>query len=320
MNYNYEIITNRQVLKYLALAFEIARDKNAYCVFVALSGYYKPLLFLLAALLRRKIIYFNDGFPKDYLAKKTVLRKILLNLIFKYSYKISIMGRGGLQRLASFGCPKNKLANIPYYIQIPPLTNGAVKDRTILKARGYNISDEDFVVIASGRYEHIKGFDAIIEAANIVVNEKSLKRVKLVIIGDGKDRRILEDLINKYKLSENIFLTGWIQEDEINRFYQAADIFAHMARWEPFGVVVLEAMANGLPVIGTEETMAAIDRVKEGENGFIIKPEDFRSLAEKIIYIYDNEQLLKNMSVSARETALEWPVDRGINDLINILK
>ncbi len=91
-----------------------------------------------------------------------------------------------------------------------------------------------------------------------------------------------------------------------------ADVLIHPALWEPYGVAVLEAMACAKPAIASDRTMAALDRIKPGINGFIHKSNDIEQLTEQMSFFIQNPDQITKMSREARRTAEEWPVERSV--------
>ena len=90
----------------------------------------------------------------------------------------------------------------------------------------------------------------------------------LVLLGDGPLRRGLEDQIAALGLGENVHLPGFVQYDELPRYYARARAFVHASTTEPWGLVVNEAMASGLPVLVSNRCGCAAELVQEGRNGF----------------------------------------------------
>lgn len=111
---------------------------------------------------------------------------------------------------------------------------------------------------------------------------------KLVILGDGQERKNLEKLIHELKLEKSVFLLGF--RTDVWNFYQTADFFALSSEREGFPNVVVEAMAFGLPVIST--VVGGIDEILEnGKNGFIAKNEsDFKSALRQVAMANKNER------------------------------
>jgi glycosyltransferase involved in cell wall biosynthesis len=86
-----------------------------------------------------------------------------------------------------------------------------------------------------------------------------------------------------------------------------------------FGAAVLEAMAAGLVVLGSEATAAVRDRIRHGENGFVHRTGDVDELARQIGALLTHPELIRRIGQEARRTAEEWPVERGVQIIKSIL-
>ena len=93
--------------------------------------------------------------------------------------------------------------------------------------------------------------------------------------------------------------------EEFLREMSRADVFVFPSLFEGFGLVLLEAMSQGLPIIATAHT-AAPDLIKEGESGFIVPIRSAQAIAEKLDLLARDSRLLSEMSHAARETAAEY--------------
>ena len=290
------------------------RPGKSYFIFSNSKGITKRLLLLLMVLFRRRFAYNTDTLPGDYLTepKGLLFRKFLLNFVNRFSDKILTTGNCGVEQLQSLHAPQSKLVNFPYFIEIPPFVEtvnpGARKNQ-----RWKNlIADDDFVFLCSGQYIKRKGFDIVIRALRRVIDKTENANIKLLIAGEGAERANLENLIQSLHLERNVFLPGWLQPEEIKDFYPAGDVFVHMARLEPYGVVILEAMAYGKPVIASTGTMAGVDRIEDGVNGFIVESENIEALSESMIYCVLHKDEITKIGNAARKTAEEWPVSKGV--------
>jgi 1,2-diacylglycerol 3-alpha-glucosyltransferase len=105
----------------------------------------------------------------------------------------------------------------------------------------------------------------------------------LVLLGDGPLRADLCRLIFDLKLHGNVHLPGFVQHRELPAYYALADVFAHASTTEPWGLVVNEAMATGLPVIVSSRCGCVPDLVAEGKNGFTFDPESVEGLAKLML-------------------------------------
>lgn len=160
------------------------------------------------------------------------------------------------------------------------------------------IADEPVILFASMNFE-IKGLDDIL--LSLARLKKQNCRFKLIVAGKGNIRKY-EKLAKEVQLSDRIIFTGQLSKDRLNRLYLGADIYIMLSKFDTFGMVVLEAMAAGLPVI-ISGNVGAKDLVREGKNGFVIDcPGDYPYTTEKIKMLLD-ENVRRPMSVAALQTA-----------------
>ncbi len=143
---------------------------------------------------------------------------------------------------------------------------------------------EKFKVGSMGRMVEKKGFETLI---NIF---KQLPEMQLILAGDGP---LMKKFRKSTKQYNNIKLMGWIEDKE--DFFEQIDIFCLSSEIEPFGIVILEAMARGVPVISTN-CNGPNDIIKNGYNGILVEKENLAELKYMFKKIHKNKTLLKNIS------------------------
>lgn len=156
------------------------------------------------------------------------------------------------------------------------------------KIRGKYAKNGEKLVLTVCRLDPRKDIPTLISAANIVnrVNPK----VKFLIVGDGLDRERIEKQIINLKLSDAVKI---IREMPISpSYFKACDLFVLPSLYEGFGIVFLEAMSAGLPVIST--TAPAIPEVV-GDAGILVPPKNPEALAEKIFLVLKNDGLRRDL-------------------------
>lgn len=127
------------------------------------------------------------------------------------------------------------------------------------------------------------------------------KDFRHLIIGDGPQRKELEEKIRALNLQENVILVGNVANSEIKNYQAAADLFLFTSKSETQGIVLLEAMAVGTPVVAVNAT-GVCDIVEDGKNGYLT-PEDAKNYAEHVLYLMEKKNLHQAMSCEARQTA-----------------
>lgn len=150
-------------------------------------------------------------------------------------------------------------------------------------------------VIAAGRYVPQKGFDRLISAWRIV-NEHHPDWI-LRIYGDGM-RQQLQQLIDKFGLTSTCILEH--STPHIADKYRESSIFVLSSRYEGFGMVIIEAMACGVPPVAFTCPCGPRDIIDDGKNGLLVDNGDIEGLAKKINYLIENEDVRRKMGQQAR--------------------
>jgi glycosyltransferase involved in cell wall biosynthesis len=133
-------------------------------------------------------------------------------------------------------------------------------------------------------------------------------RFELEIVGGGADERALRDLAAQLGAVEDVRFLGPLSRAEVAARYRAADLFTLPSSAEAFGNVFAEALASGLPIVGSR-TGGIPDLVEHGSNGLLVPPGDVNALAEAIRYLADDPELRSDMALRNRakaEATLEW--------------
>ena len=172
-------------------------------------------------------------------------------------------------------------------------------------------------LLFAGRLEDAKGVDVLIRAVSILQDRFKFE-VKLAILGDGSKRAHLEDLSNQLKVTDEISFFG-VQKD-VKSFLAASKIFVLPSRWEGLPVVILEAMANRMPIIATP--VGGIPEViEDGVNGILVEPENPEALAKKIYELLSDEKLRRNISEAAFEKVKnEYSIEEYTQKMLNFYK
>ena len=129
---------------------------------------------------------------------------------------------------------------------------------------------------------------------------------KLLLIGDGPERKNLEELCRQLNLCDDIRFLG--KQDAIEELLALADVFLLPSENESFGLAALEAMACEVPVVSSNA--GGIPEVNiEGETGFLCEVGDTKTMAEKVIYLLENDDVLKQFRHNALAKANEFHID-----------
>ena len=212
--------------------------------------------------------------------------------------RIVVAGRDEQQLLVRlYGASADRIAVIPCGVNLD-LFQPVEKDEA---RRQLNISDDDRILLFVGRIEPLKGIDILLGAAAQVESESDC--FVLVVGGDsaaaGGEMAHLRDLAAQLGISERVSFLGAVDHERLPLFYSAADVCVVPSFYESFGLVALESMACGTPVVASRVGGLAVT-VRDSETGYLIPwrcPEPF---AERIELLLDNEQLRRAFGQQAR--------------------
>lgn len=148
------------------------------------------------------------------------------------------------------------------------------------------------IIITAGRLVTIKGIKYLIEAIPKVLKDGN--NIKLLIIGDGPEKQRLINLSIELRLQNKIQFLGGMPQEEVFSYMIASDVFVGPSLVEGLGNVFIEAMACGLPIIGTK--VGIPDIIEDNINGFLIPPGNSEAIAESILKILNDEALAVRLS------------------------
>lgn len=182
------------------------------------------------------------------------------------------------------------------------------------------ISPEQNLLLFVGRIEPLKGIDTLLEAIALLKDEGVLKDhpVSLMVIGGdpvpGKEEMAaemvrLKELCKSLGMGDLVTFLGKQDQDTLQYYYSAAETLVMPSHYESFGMVALEAMACGTPVVASE-TGGLIFLVRDGETGFHVPAGDARALADRLQTLIQDELLRARLGRQAAEyaKAYDWSV------------
>lgn len=168
------------------------------------------------------------------------------------------------QTLVEQGIASQRLFFIPNMVRLPERTSHLAQTPHTVPVIG-----------SMGRFVAKKGFELYLEALSHLAARGVA--FKAVLGGDGEERGALQSLIAQHGLSDHVQLTGWVTDKAA--FFNALDLFVLPSHHEPFGIVLIEAMAHGVPVISTA-SVGPREIIRDGEDGMLSPLGDARALAD----------------------------------------
>lgn len=158
----------------------------------------------------------------------------------------------------------------------------------------YNLNEENVILFSLSRLsstEKYKGYDHNIELLPALLQ----KHPNLIYLLGGKwddlEKLRLDELVKKHQLEKHIRIIGFVDEAEVTDHFLLSDIFIMPSKKEGFGIVFIEAIANGLQVIAGNKD-GSVDALRNGRLGALVDPDNLKDIQEKIEYILDHPQNL----------------------------
>lgn len=154
-------------------------------------------------------------------------------------------------------------------------------------------------VIAVGRLDYQKGFDRLIQAWCYIQRDGRYQDWHLDIFGQGEWHEMLENMISERNLNDSIRLNN--PTNQIGREYAQSSLIVMTSNYEGFGMVLVEAMACGVPAVAFDCKCGPRDIISDGENGLLVPNGDIPGLAGAMMKLMGDYELRRRMSVKARQ-------------------
>jgi len=168
-----------------------------------------------------------------------------------------------------------------------------------------HLRDDCVNVLFVGRLEKRKGLSDLLQAYQLL--QERVPQVRLIVVGDGPLRSRLEGFIESRRL-ENVVMAGYVPDEVLPRYYATADIFCAPATGsESFGIVLLEAMASGLPVVATE-IPGYLSVVEAGRDSLTVRPKSPVEVAAALTVLARDPELRARLGAAglARAQRFSW--------------
>jgi D-inositol-3-phosphate glycosyltransferase len=219
--------------------------------------------------------------------------------------------RDSLRQL--YGAPADKVEVIPLGVDLDRFR--PTKKLAARKALGLH---DERIVLFVGRIEPLKGLDILINAASLL--ESDVECTVLVVGGDdSSETRVqeLRDLARDRGIEHRVAFVGAVDHETLPLYYNAADVCVVPSHYESFGLVAVEAMASGIPVVASR-VGGLTGTIKDGETGYLIPwlcPEPF---AERIELLLENEPLRNNLGEAAREAMSRYRWENVASSVLDL--
>ncbi len=282
----------RRIVRILAKITEftilLLRDRSIRIVHINTAydprSRFRDALFVLASrLLRRNIVL---QIHQQIEADNNRILAWLTRYIYPLSNKILVFSSESKKKLADM-VSEERIEIIPNAVNVRDFRN---EDKTFKK--DLSIPSEGKIVLFLSRLIRQKGVYDLIEAIGRVIRENG--NVYFIFAGDGPERHQMETTCTQNGIGTAVRFTGHIPYRDVIRAFSCADVFVLPSYSEGMPMVILQALAAGVPIISTR-VGAIADIVKDGVNGFLVEPHAPEQLAKKILFLIDRQDLMKRI-------------------------
>lgn len=243
--------------------------------------------------------YLNNCFSDK---KERFFLKMLFSFFCRYSDGIVVPSKGTKEDcVKNYGAISDKVAVINNSVDIKNIALKASEPADISLPEGLP------VIASAGRLTMEKNMPLLLNAFCIV---RKSRQARLLIIGEGGERKNLEALADRLGIAEEVAFTGF--QDNPHKYLKKADIFVHTCLVEGFGNIIIEAMACGLPVIATDCPYGPREIIEHGKNGIVVPVDDTERLARVIVNLLDDKENRKALSEAAVKRAHDFSIDKMV--------
>ena len=208
-----------------------------------------------------------------------------------------------------------------FKVPVEPLSNGVdlakfgpgkAQDRIYRK---YHLPKDKPLVLYVGRVDPEKSLSNVVSAFAGVLDV--IPEAKLVIVGDGTDRRHLQDLAQALGIEKSVYFPGRIYPPDIMEVYRAATLFATASETETQGIVLIEAAATGLPLVAVDAG-AVLELCQHKRNGILCHPGDVAEMTDAMMKLLKNPELCERYGKESLEVAKMHDLNRTLQRFVEI--
>jgi glycosyltransferase involved in cell wall biosynthesis len=244
---------------------------------------------------------------------KKIIRKIALTWVFRYIDKALYTGTNNKHYYEKFGLKKDQLIYIPHAVDNSRFTRTLqLKHEALELRRKMNIRDDDIVFLYAGSFTSAKG---VFHLLNSFIKAKR-ENIHLLFTGAGTEEARLKALAGG---RPDIHFLPYQTQTMMPLIYSTSEVLIHPSGSDTWGLVINEAMANGLAIIASDKCGGATDLVEEGKNGYIFPAGDINALTSLIIKLADDQNKTAEMGRYSKEKIRSFSYEIASTAIENLL-
>jgi len=230
---------------------------------------------------------------EEYYTFRSRLQKRLggmeIAMLKKSNYLVTHTHHHAAEMERLYGITADRFHIIPHGIHLPILSSASTQN------------SDQIEILFVGRFEYRKGIDLLLAAIPQVL--KKYEKIVFKLIGTDSDNFYENTFRDQHTVDiiDKVMFCGSVNQEDTNQAYANCDIFVAPSRYESFGLIYIEAMSYGKPVIGLKAG-GALDIIKDHYNGLLAEPTDVSSLVHQLSELIENAALRKELGTNARKT------------------
>ncbi|MCK4918821.1 MAG: glycosyltransferase family 4 protein [Candidatus Pacebacteria bacterium] len=248
------------------------------------------------------------------LVPSSISKKYIRKITVGYSNKCDtvISPSTAIKKLLEDHGIKTSVKIVPSGINIDNFANDTGKKKETREK--YKIKQDEIMLITACRLTKEKNLEFLVKSF-AKISQKD-QNIKFMIVGDGAVKKDLEKMAEEFGIKNRVIFTGLVDRTEIVSLYQASDIFVFASKTETQGLVAVEAMAAGCPVVAVRAS-GIEDIVKDGEDGFLTS-ESEEEFSESVLKITRDNDLRLKMSVNAKTNSRKFEIAPWVEKIIDL--
>ncbi|MGI9077947.1 MAG: glycosyltransferase family 4 protein [Gemmatimonadaceae bacterium] len=287
------------------------------------NGYMYPSNWLAAfgALLSRTKILFRSElrlYPNRAKTPLAAIRDAVVGAWVRHSDALLYIGEGNRQAYLAYGASPDKLHFTPYSVDVDRIARascGGPGEREALR-RKWEIPTDRIIVAYVGKLTPRKHPEALLE---LCAKPALTSGAHIVFAGSGPEEALLRREVERRGI-KNVSFLGFVNQRALPEVYSLADLFVMPSEFEPWGLVLNEAMAAGLPVVVSDEVGAAEDLVNGHGTGYVFPSGRWDIMAEEVERLVADAELRKRFGEAARARTQLYSNDAAVEGILAALR
>lgn len=315
-------ISGIKYFKYILLLNNLCKKNKIDIVHTQSAGIESLFFLIIQKIFQKELNYIITSHGIDIAYDKRInygmrckrLWRLLIQKVLKNAIMHINISRAMIEFAKEAGSCEDKIKLIPNGLK--PVDKNIDKDIKQKLVEKYNIKDTDICYLSMSGMRPVKGLINLVKGFS-----ESCKRntnLKLFLAAEGQQTQVIKNMIHKLRLEGSVMLIGFMGGEEKKAWFDICHVYCNVAIFEPFGIVILEAMDYGLGIIGSVEG-GIKDYIKNNINGILIKPHDIKTITSAILKM-SNNRLREELIQNAKKDVKKYYIDNITKQYLNLYK